>query len=101
MARLIWSPQSADDLEAACKYIARDSPTYAADFARRVVDSVAALRRHPQLGRVVPELADPSLRELIVGHYRVLYDYREGNRVEILAVHHGARLLRADPREDR
>ena len=49
MARLIWSPQAADDVEAACEYIARDSPGYATDFARRVVDAVAMLRRHPQL----------------------------------------------------
>ena len=55
MARLIWSPQAADDLEAACEYIARDSPGYAANFARRVVDAVALLRRHPLLGRMVPE----------------------------------------------
>ena len=101
MARLIWSPQAADDLEAACGYIARDSPGYAADFARRVVDAVAVLRRHPQVGRVVPEIADPTLREIIVGHYRVLYDYVEAGRVEVLAVHHGARLLRGDPRENR
>ena len=38
MARLIWSPKAADDLEEICEYIARDSEHYARVFARHVIE---------------------------------------------------------------
>jgi plasmid stabilization system protein ParE len=47
----------------------------------------------PRSGRVVPEVGRDAIREIIVQHYRVVYRLRT-NEVEILTVHHGARLLR-------
>ncbi|MBN1359621.1 MAG: type II toxin-antitoxin system RelE/ParE family toxin [Sedimentisphaerales bacterium] len=44
------------------------------------------------MGRLVPEVNDPAIRELILGNYRVIYRLR-GDLVEILTVHRGARLL--------
>jgi plasmid stabilization system protein ParE len=62
VARLIWSPQAADDLDAICAFIARDSEAYARDFAARVVGAVEILEEFPTAGRHVPEFQDPSLR---------------------------------------
>jgi plasmid stabilization system protein ParE len=42
---------------------------------------------------MVPELRDPSVRELIIGRYRLIYEIDE-ETVNVLAVIHGARLLR-------
>jgi len=44
------------------------------------------------LGRVVPELANEDVREVIVGSYRVIYRIQQ-DQVHILTLHHGARLL--------
>jgi plasmid stabilization system protein ParE len=96
MALVIWAPQAVEDLDAVCAFIARDSDVYARDFAARVVGAVELLREFPQAGRVVPEFADPSLRELLHGHYRIIYEVT-AEAVHVLAVHHGARLLRARP----
>jgi mRNA-degrading endonuclease RelE of RelBE toxin-antitoxin system len=38
---------------------------------------------------------DPNLRELLIGNYRLIYRLRSGD-VEILTMHHGARLIDAD-----
>lgn len=43
-------------------------------------------------GRVVPELEEPAVRELIVGSYRLIYEI-EGADVHILGLIHGARDL--------
>ncbi|MHC4473532.1 MAG: type II toxin-antitoxin system RelE/ParE family toxin [Planctomycetota bacterium] len=99
MARLIWSPQAVEDLDGICRFIARDSERYASEFASRVVLAVEVLRRFPRTGRMVPEFGAPELREVLVGHYRVLYEIA-AEEVRILAVHHGARLLRERPRSD-
>jgi len=93
MAHLIWSPQAADDLEAVCQYIARDSEEYARTFARRILALTDTIAEFPQAGRVVPEMEAPDLRERVVGHYRVIYRTKP-DAVEIVTIIHGARLLR-------
>ncbi len=45
-------------------------------------------------GRVVPEIGDVHLREVFLQSYRIIYRVT-GNRVEIVTVHDGARLLEA------
>jgi plasmid stabilization system protein ParE len=96
VARLIWSPQAADDLEAICSFIGRDSEAYAREFASRVVGAVEVLGDCPGAGRRVPEFQDPSLRELLHGHYRIIYETGD-DTVHLLAIHHAARLLRRRP----
>ena len=44
------------------------------------------------MGRIVPEYEDESIREVIVGNYRVVCRLR-GERVGIATVVHGARGL--------
>jgi toxin ParE1/3/4 len=92
MAQVRWTPQAADDLEATCLFIARDSPQLAAAFADRVLRVTDRLADYPRSGRIVPELGIDNLREVIVGSYRVIYRIRQ-NEVHLLTVHHGARLL--------
>ena len=94
MAEVRWTQQAADDLEAVCLFISRDSPRYAAVFADRVLHATHQLANFPRLGRMVPEVRDESIRELLVGSYRVIYALRN-DAVQILTVHHGARLLDA------
>lgn len=50
------------------------------------------LGRFPEIGRMVPEVDDPSIRERFVYSYRVIYRV-ELHRVIILAIVHGKRLL--------
>jgi plasmid stabilization system protein ParE len=92
MAAIHWTVGASDDLRELVEHIGRDSPRYAAAFAARVVSSVKVLRRFPTLGRVVPEYGDETIREVIVGSYRVVYRLRAGD-VGILAVVHAARDL--------
>lgn len=92
MAQVRWTPQAADDLEAICLFIARDSPQLAAAFADRVLRATDQLASYPRSGRAVPELGIEDIREIIVGSYRVIYRIRN-DEVQLLTVHHGARLL--------
>lgn len=94
MGAVGWTPKARGDLEAAVGYIARDSPRLARSFAARIESATDRLTTFPRSGRVVPELERPDIRELIVQSYRVVYRL-QGDGVEILTVHHGARLLRA------
>ncbi|MBX9657643.1 MAG: type II toxin-antitoxin system RelE/ParE family toxin [Nitrospiraceae bacterium] len=50
----------------------------------------------PQSGRIVPEVNDPAVREVIHGNYRIVYRLIH-DQIHILTVHHTARLLRLEP----
>lgn len=61
------------DLESIVEYVARDSKIYATAMARRLVDAASSLNVMSARGRIVPEYDDTSIRELIVGSYRLIY----------------------------
>ena len=77
------------------EYIAADSPRYARIVAERLFASVKRLTKYPLSGRVVPELHDPSLREVVDAPYRIVY--RVGvDSLEIITVVHAARRFPTD-----
>ena len=95
MAKVRWTLQALDDLEAICLFIARDAPHVATVFADRAFRATDRLVQYPRLGRIVPELETETIREMILGNYRIIYRIRE-EEVQVVTVHHGARLLDVD-----
>lgn len=99
MARaVVWAQGAAEDIEEAAEYIARDSTRYAASLVDQVVRSARNLGYFSDRGRVVPEYQDQSIREVFIGSYRLIYRV-EQDRVVVLALIHGARLLRSSFKE--
>ena len=94
--KLAWSLLALGRALEAKAFIAADDPRAAEKWAVGLVDAVAKLKRHPKLGRVVPEIAREEYRELIYGNYRVVYRESE-NLISILTVRHYSRLW--DPGE--
>ena len=92
MKRVIWSPRSIRDLESIREYIARDSLLYADLVVQRLIKSVDRLVQAPESGRIVPELAEPSIREVIIRPHRLVYRIRPQS-VEVVTVFHAARLF--------
>lgn len=88
--RVDWSDPALDDLDDVTRYIAKDSPYYATEFAERIFNTVDRLIDFPLSGRSVPEAKDSSIREVIVQGYRIMYRV-EPARVLILTVMHGSR----------
>jgi len=93
MARgLAWSPEAIEDIESIASYIERDSAWYARAVASKIVETAEAIPQFPELGRIVPEVGDPAVRERFAYSYRIIYRL-EPERVLIAAVIHGSRLL--------
>lgn len=94
MAQIRWTEKALDDLEAILEYISMDSFSYAELFAKRVFKAVEKLEDFPNIGRVLPEIEDENLGEIIFGNYRLIYRRRQKeNLVEIIAVHHSSMSL--------
>ncbi len=86
------SPSARRDLRNIVRYVADDSPDRALSFARFLVSSTKRLADFPEMGRTVPEFADPSIREIVVRSYRVIYRVdHEDCRVDVARFWHGAR----------
>lgn len=92
MASVRWTVGARKDLREVVEYIGQDSVVYAADTIERIFIAIEKLRTFPNLGRVVLEYDDDTIRELIVGSYRVVYRLRQ-KRVNILAIVHSSRDL--------
>ena len=89
MARtLVWSPEAIEDVEAIIAYIERDSPWYAKAVATKIVETADAIPHYPELGRVVPEIGDPAIRERFAHRYRIIYRLDE-TKIVVAAVIHG------------
>ena len=87
---VIWSNPARDDLKAIFEYIALDSKFYAKKVIREIIEKAASLEKLPERGRVVPEINDPTIREIFIYSYRLIYQLKSEN-TEILAIIHGKR----------
>jgi toxin ParE1/3/4 len=93
MALVSWTDQALDDLEAISLFIARSVPAASSVFVHRVLEAAAQLATFPRSGRIVPEVRDPDIREVVLDNYRLIYRVTARDNVEVLTIHHGARRL--------
>ena len=73
-------------------YAEQDVPDGGDRLISEIFERVETLRDHPDIGRVVPEFDQPSLRELIHAPFRIVYR-REPKHVRIVRVWRSERLL--------
>jgi len=92
MTAIIWSDRARDELYSILAYLAERSPQSARHLVDSIQKKVQRLERFPESGRKVPEFPDwqPTLRELIIENYRLVYVLR-GKRIEVLTLFHGRR----------
>jgi plasmid stabilization system protein ParE len=85
-----WSIPAGDDLKQIHDFIAKDSKYYARKVIQDIVAKTETLNDFPEAGRVVPEISDQNIRELLVYSYRLVYEISV-EAIEILAIIHGKR----------
>lgn len=88
--RVVWTNQSQFALDDILGYIAQDSPQAARALLVEALDAADGLATLFERGRIVPELDDPSIREIFVHRYRLIYEVC-AREVLVLAILHGAR----------
>jgi mRNA-degrading endonuclease RelE of RelBE toxin-antitoxin system len=58
------------------------------------------LEQHPLAGKIVSEFNNKNIQELIRGNYRIVYKLVSEIDIDIITVHHSARLLKDLPEEE-
>jgi len=84
---VIWTKQAIRMVNEFVDYIAQDDYETAEQWALELMSQTDKLAEHPRIGRVVPEYNEETLRELILGNYRLPYRIKE-NGIYIEAVWH-------------
>jgi toxin ParE1/3/4 len=81
------------DLEDIELYISQDSPLLARRFISKIFDRIDQLYSYPKSGKIVPELKNDQLRELLINKYRIIYQIADNSTINIVRIIHGSRLL--------
>ncbi|MDI6793505.1 MAG: type II toxin-antitoxin system RelE/ParE family toxin [bacterium] len=93
--RIDWSLTAKKRLVEIFDYIAQDNVQAAARFTKQLKEQTKKLSRFPKIGRVVPEINIPNIREIIFGNYRIIYQIQKKS-IYILTIRHGAQQLFPD-----
>ena len=89
---VVITPTAIADLEEIVRFIAVDSPDRARSFGHALIDQALSLGPFPEMGRVTPEIGDPSVREIVHGAYRIIHELRHApSAIYILRFWHAAR----------
>ncbi len=70
---VIWSHPARADLKHIHDFISSDSPHYANKVLQEIREKTDVLNELPNIGKVVPETNDPSIRELHLYSCRIIY----------------------------
>ena len=91
MAKVVWTEKAIEDLENIASFHSQYSDNYTSALIKRLFNKPNLLKQMPEMGRIVPEKNDKSIRELIIGNYRIIYQYQVKKEiVSIITVHHSS-----------
>lgn len=86
--KIIWSPIARTKIKEILEYVAEDNPDTALTLIDQFETKVEKLKENPDSGRVLPELKNDKIRELVVHkNYGVIYEINP-DIIEILTIRH-------------
>ncbi len=91
-----WTAHAKAQVRHIHDYIAQDSPLYARRTSEALVKKTIGLDELSRKGRKVPELNLDAVRELNLYSYRILYEIKSDDLIEVLAVIHKRQHLEAE-----
>ncbi len=92
---VIWTQPAKVDLKHIHDFIAEDSKHYAKKVAQEIKDKADTLNQPPDIGKMVPEIGNPDIKELGIYSYRIMYE-TTANDTYVLAVVHKRRDFKAE-----
>ena len=94
---IVYSKIAQQDLNVIYSYIRRDSVRYALNEVKLIRAAIRKLKSNSLLGRKFEKLDNELTRELIFRNYRIAYDIISDKEIQVLTIHHHARLITNNP----
>lgn len=86
--KIIWSPTARTKIKEILEYISEDNPNAALTLIDQFESKVEKLKLNPESGRVLPELKNDKIREIVVHkNYGVIYEIYPDS-IDILTIRH-------------
>lgn len=95
--KIVYSRFALQDLKDIYDYIRRDSYHYAKKERDSIRNAIKSLKTNPYSGKQFEKSNDELTRELVFKNYRIIYDLIPEYRINILSIHHHARLIINNP----
>lgn len=89
-------PSALQDIKNILDYVRRQSVQNAEKLTSEFRERIASLQQFPERGSVVKEITRQQLREIRLYHYRIIYRCL-ADKVQVITIHHSARLLLNNP----
>lgn len=74
-------------------YLEQGVPNIGQKLVTTIIERIEVLKQHPDSGRIVPEIGDVSIRELIHNSFRIVY-LREVEMIKVIRIWRSERLLK-------
>lgn len=98
MSTIAWSEPALDDVTALRKWLARDSKPLSDSVVETIFNAIETVVPFPRIGRVVSEVGDDTVRELLFRTFRIVYKVT-ADGIVVLGILYGGRP--SDRREPR
>jgi len=89
-------PSALQDIKGIVSYVRMQSLQNAEKLYEELKEKIASLQQFAERGSPVKEVPGLELREIKLYHFRIIYRCTE-DKVQVLTVHHSARLLGNNP----
>ena len=99
MREIRWSARALQDLRQLGRYIASHNPAAARRLIQRLRAKVSGIPQFPLMGRVVPELMQNDIREVLEKNYRIVYLVTD-DAIEVITIFEAHRLFPIALEED-
>jgi len=94
-ASIQFAPSALEDLQTiAAYYNDQGASEIGRQMIARLIEAVKELARYPEMGRIVPEFNEASLRELIRPPFRVVYRLEQGQKISVIRIWRSERILK-------
>ena len=84
---VIWTKPARADLKHIHDFIAEDSKHYAKKVAQEIREKTDMLDTLPHIGKMVPEVGKPEIKELHIYSYRIMYEVKDGQCYVLTVIH--------------
>ncbi len=92
--KVVWSPLALQKLGDTAEFISLDNPAAAEKWVNEVFDKAELLEGMPEMGRFIPEMSNTNYREIIFGHYRIIYSL--SHEIRVLTIRNCRQMLSED-----
>lgn len=92
MACVHLTEQAQNELDAVIEYYERiGADDFAQVFEEKIIEKILPLEHFPRMGRLVPEIGDEAIREVLYRNYRIVYVVdQDDEEVDVLTIFHSS-----------